>query len=93
MKQPRLPLEQDNSYASAELCGWWAIGRECVRTEVYPTRARNLVRRVMTDVAAHVSHGIDQETFMTVWGAWKSSKQVETTLKDYTETLKNNPTL
>jgi hypothetical protein len=32
MKLPGLPLEQDNACPGAELCGWWAIGRECVRT-------------------------------------------------------------
>jgi hypothetical protein len=93
MRLPGLPLEQDNSYPGVKLCGWWSIGRECVRTGIYPERARNLAARVMTDVAVHVNSEIDQETFAVVWRDWKYSKQEETTLQDYVETLKNNPSL
>ena len=93
MKLPGPPLEQDNSYPGVNLCGWWSIGRECVRTGIYPTRARNLATRVMSDVAEHASRAINQEAFATVWSDWKHSNQEETTMQDYVETLKNDPSL
>jgi hypothetical protein len=91
MRLPGLPLEQDNSFPGVQLCGWWSIGRECVRTGIYPQRARNLATRVMTEVAQHASHAISPETFATVWRDWKYSRQEETTLQEYVERLYNDP--
>jgi hypothetical protein len=80
MKLPGLPLEQDNDNGLGELCGWWAIGKECVRTGIYPARTRSLARRVMADVAAHAADNINEETFRAVWKVWKSSKELDPSL-------------
>jgi hypothetical protein len=89
MQLPGLPLQQYNEFVPGELCGWWAIGSECVRTGKYPLRTRNLAKKVMTDIAEHMRQNVDEDMFAKVWLAWKSSKQVETTLHDYIETLRN----
>jgi hypothetical protein len=91
MKLPGLPLEQSNDFVSGGLCGWWAIGTECVRTGIYKPRTRNLARKVMRDVAIYARGSIDEETFAAVWKDWKGSKQLDTTLNDYVMTLTDNP--
>jgi hypothetical protein len=91
MKLPGLPLEQDNENGMGELCGWWAIGKECVRTGIYPPRTRNLAGRVMAHVATHAADNIQEEMFTGVWKAWKSSKQQDITLEDYVTTLLDHP--
>ena len=93
MRLPGLPLEQDNSFPAVQLCGWWAIGRECVRTGIYHPRTRNLATRVMGDVAIYALHNIDEDTFRAVWNAWRGTHQLDTTLADYVATLANTPDL
>lgn len=91
MRLPGLPLEQDNDYGLGQLCGWWAIGKECVRIGIYPAKTRNLASRVMAHVAAHAADNINEETFAAVWKAWKNSKQLDTTLQNYVTTLRHDP--
>jgi hypothetical protein len=93
MRLPGLPLEQDNSFPAVQLCGWWAIGRECVRIGIYHPSTRNLATRVMTDVAIHALHNMDEDSFRAVWDSWRGSQQLDTTLTDYVMVLANTPTL
>jgi hypothetical protein len=91
MKLPGLPLQQDNSYGTGGLCGWWAIGKECVRTGIYPARTRNLASMVMVHVANHAANNLNEEMFGVVWKTWKTSNQPDTTLQNYVATLKHYP--